>query len=110
MAETKTKTAAQLSRQALAFAADAAAGTRVQVTNRNQEYVTIMSTAEARRLDYAAAALQGFLRLAARNADCSEYQERAEDLLSLIESGAIQIPDSLKEVGEPSHAAGVNRS
>jgi len=107
MAQTQSKTASELSRQALALAADAADGERIEITNRGSEYVTLMSTAEARRLDYAAAALQGFLRLAARDAECWEYQERAEDLLDLIKSGAIQIPESLtKEVGEPaSHVA-----
>src|SRR5690606_20427777 len=102
MAQTQSKTASELSRQALALAADAADGERIEITNRGSEYVTLMSTAEARRLDYAAAALQGFLRLAARDAECWEYQERAEDLLDLIKSGAFRRPESgTRVVGEP---------
>jgi len=97
MAQTQSRTASELSRQALALAADAADGKRIEITNRGREHVTLMSTAEARRLDYAAAALQGFLRLAARDAECWEYQERAEDLLDLIKSGALNLPDYITE-------------
>jgi|SRR5690606_12087635 len=94
---TTQKTASELSRQASALGAQAAAGDRVEITNQGREYVTIMSTTEARRLDYAAAALQGFLRLAARGADCWEYQERAEDLAELVRCGALRLPPDVEQ-------------
>lgn len=94
---TTQKTASELSRQASTLGAQAAAGDRVEITNQGNDYVTIMSTAEVKRLDYAAAALQGFLRLAARGAECWEYQERAEDLLDLIKSGALNLPADITE-------------
>lgn len=97
MAQTQSRTASELSRQALALAAAAADGERIEITNRGREHVTIMATSEARQLDHAASALTGFLRLAARGADCWEYAERAEDLVHMIQSGALNLPAYITE-------------
>lgn len=72
-------------------------GTIVHVTNRGREHVSVISTDRLRHLQYATAALSGFLRLAARDAECWEYQERAEDLLDLIKSGALSLPADITE-------------
>ncbi len=71
----------------------AADGERVEVDRKGRtDYSTVISTDELRRLDHAATALRGFLRLAARGADCEDYQEQAETLVDLIDSGAIDLP------------------
>lgn len=78
--------------------ATAHGGTPVEVTRRGREYVTTISTDELRRLETASAALAGFLRLAAREAECWEYSERAEDLVRLIRVGSVQLPRDLMDV------------
>lgn len=84
---------------------DAAQGDRVEITKQGGDYATVVATDELRRLDYAAAALQGFLRLAARDAECWEYQERADDLLDLIRSGALDLPAHVMEVAQTDTAS-----
>lgn len=73
-------------------------GTPVEVTRRGREYVTTIRTEDLRRLETAAAALAGFLRLAAREAECWEYSERAEDLVRLIRVGSVKLPRDLMDV------------
>lgn len=85
------------------YIATAAAGTPVEVSKRGAPHVAIVSAEEYRSLGHAEAALHGFLRLAARGAECWEYQERAEDLMKLVRSGALNVPSDL-EVTAPSTA------
>lgn len=72
-------------------------GTIVHVTNRGREHVSVISTEQLRHLQYATAALSGFLRLAARGADCWEYAERAEDLAELVRCGALRLPPDVEQ-------------
>lgn len=95
---TTSVSVAQLSATVAQRLATAHAGTPVDVTRRGQEYVTIVATDRLRQLETASAALVGLLRLAAREAECWEYAEHAEDLLRLVRVSGVQLPTEAMEV------------
>jgi len=91
-------TATEYSARVAELMATAYDGTPVEVTRRGQGYVTTIGTDQLRRLETATAALAGFLRLAARDADCWEYSERAEDLMRLIRVRPEELPHDLMDL------------
>lgn len=78
--------------------APAGQGDRIEVTHSGREYVTVLSTAERRSLDHAAAALQGFVQLAARGASCEAYSDLASGLVEMIRAGAVSVPEEIRHI------------
>lgn len=72
-------------------------GTPVEVLRRGRSYVTTVNSEYLQRLETAAAVATGFLRLAARGAQCYEYSERAEDLLRLLRAGSVRLPQEIED-------------
>lgn len=63
----------------------------IQITKYNRAYVGLVGAPRLEQMQSAEDIVQGLLRLAQRDADCSEYQSYAEALRDMADAGHLSI-------------------